>query len=402
MLLEKASSEVRARLSAENPQAGTAIEGVVAEVVGGIRTEVRNASPDFAAAQAAVERQNRIRRIGEAEIYQYARERKFEETAIALSIMCDTPIDVVERALLDPGAEIVLILAKVAACPRPRPKPSCCCARPTAACRRRTSTRRCRASTDCNPTPPGACSASSAPASKSRWNRLPRRPSPSTADANLSPPACAALSKSNSPAALAATSRSDSGNSSRRATSNNRWPAAALPTAITAPAVAPITAPATAPPAPRPMAPPRIPPTAPPTMAPASGSCAAAGCAGINAARSKISQPPKCTHIALPSSLRPGADCKTRRRTAFQCIIEYSRAKVRLRAAPRRTGARSRHSKPRNPADRISALPRQPRARRARCSLVRFDGIYPRALSAAKTRRERRIDSRACRGVTER
>jgi hypothetical protein len=109
-----ASNEVRTRLAAENPQAGTAIEGVVAEVVGGIRTEARNASPDFAAAQAAVERQNRLRRIGEAEIYQYARERKFEETAIALSILCDTPIDVVERALLDPGAEIILILAKVA------------------------------------------------------------------------------------------------------------------------------------------------------------------------------------------------------------------------------------------------------------------------------------------------
>jgi uncharacterized protein (DUF2336 family) len=114
LLLEKASSTVRARLSAENPQAGTAIEGIVAEVVGGIRNDARNASPDFAAAQAAVERQNRIRRIGEAEIYQYARDRKFEETAIALSLMCDTPIDVVERALLDPGAEIVLILAKVA------------------------------------------------------------------------------------------------------------------------------------------------------------------------------------------------------------------------------------------------------------------------------------------------
>jgi uncharacterized protein (DUF2336 family) len=114
MLLEKASSEVRARLSAENPQAGNAVDGVVAEVVGGIRSQVLNTQPDFAAAQAAVERQNRIRRIGEAEIYQYARDRKFEETAIALSLMCDTPIDVVERALLDPGAEIVLILAKVA------------------------------------------------------------------------------------------------------------------------------------------------------------------------------------------------------------------------------------------------------------------------------------------------
>ena len=52
-------------------------------------SEVLKASPDFAAAQAAVERQNRIRRIGEAEIYQYARDRKFEESAIALSIMCE-------------------------------------------------------------------------------------------------------------------------------------------------------------------------------------------------------------------------------------------------------------------------------------------------------------------------
>ena len=114
MLLEKASSAVRARLAAENPQASTTIDGVMAEVVGGMREEIRNSSPACAAADAAVARQNRIRRIGESEVYQYARDRKFEETAIALSLLCDTPIDVVERALLDPGAEIVLILAKVA------------------------------------------------------------------------------------------------------------------------------------------------------------------------------------------------------------------------------------------------------------------------------------------------
>jgi hypothetical protein len=105
---------VRARLAAENPQASTTIDGVMAEVIGGMRDEIRNSSPAFAAAEAEVARQNRIRRIGESEIYQYARDRKFEETAIALSLLCDTPIDVVERALLDPGAEIVLILAKVA------------------------------------------------------------------------------------------------------------------------------------------------------------------------------------------------------------------------------------------------------------------------------------------------
>jgi uncharacterized protein (DUF2336 family) len=114
VLLEKASSAARARFAAENPPASTAIGGVVAEAVGGVRDDARNWSPDFAVAQAAVERQNRICRIGEAEIYQYARDRKFEETAIALSLLCDMPIEVVERALLDPGAEIVLILAKVA------------------------------------------------------------------------------------------------------------------------------------------------------------------------------------------------------------------------------------------------------------------------------------------------
>ena len=114
MLLNKASSAVRARLVAENPQASSAIDNVLAEVVGGIRNEVRDASPAFAAAEAEVERQNRIKRIGETEIYQYAKDRKFEQTAIALSILCDTPIDVVERSLLDPGAEIILILCKVA------------------------------------------------------------------------------------------------------------------------------------------------------------------------------------------------------------------------------------------------------------------------------------------------
>src|SRR5271170_656682 len=67
LLLERASNAVRVRLAAENPQASTAIEGVVAEVVGGIRNQTRRTSPDFAAAQDEVERLSRIHAIGEAE-----------------------------------------------------------------------------------------------------------------------------------------------------------------------------------------------------------------------------------------------------------------------------------------------------------------------------------------------
>ena len=101
MLMVKASREVRARLAADNP-------GSAAAVAGGGRNEARKG-----AAPAPAQRPDRLNR-GEAEVYQSARDRKFGDTATALSRLCDTPIEVVERALRDPGAETVLILAKAA------------------------------------------------------------------------------------------------------------------------------------------------------------------------------------------------------------------------------------------------------------------------------------------------
>jgi uncharacterized protein (DUF2336 family) len=113
-LLEQASATVRARLSAENPAAGSAVEGVVSEVVGGIRTETRKVSSQYAAAVTEVEAIKKSGRLGEAEVYRFAREGRFEDTAVALSLLCSVEIDVVERALHDRGHEIVLILAKLA------------------------------------------------------------------------------------------------------------------------------------------------------------------------------------------------------------------------------------------------------------------------------------------------
>jgi hypothetical protein len=113
-LLEQASVAVRKRLAASNPHALGAVDGVMAEVVGGIRNEARNASTDYTNAKAHVDALFKAGQLGEAEVYGFARERKFEETAVALSLLCDVPIDVVERALLDTGHEIILILVKVA------------------------------------------------------------------------------------------------------------------------------------------------------------------------------------------------------------------------------------------------------------------------------------------------
>ena len=112
-LLQEASAAVRSRLAAENPAAGAALEAVLGDVVGGIRSETRKVSRDYAAARARVEALHKAGRLGENEIHGFARERRFEETAIALSLVAGMEIDVVERALLDPGHEIALILCKL-------------------------------------------------------------------------------------------------------------------------------------------------------------------------------------------------------------------------------------------------------------------------------------------------
>lgn len=113
-LLDIASATVRERLETENPATPGTVEGVLDEVVGGINARARNASADYTTAKTLVNALYRDGQLGEAEVHGFARERRFEETAVALSLLCKLGIDVIERALLDPRHEMVLILAKVA------------------------------------------------------------------------------------------------------------------------------------------------------------------------------------------------------------------------------------------------------------------------------------------------
>jgi uncharacterized protein (DUF2336 family) len=115
-LVETASATVRAKLETANPQLAEAVHDAVAEVVGHMKSELRNASADHMTARAHVERLHQLGRLGEPDIYDFARERKFEQTVVALSFLCSVPVDVVERALLDESADMVLILSRAAQC----------------------------------------------------------------------------------------------------------------------------------------------------------------------------------------------------------------------------------------------------------------------------------------------
>jgi uncharacterized protein (DUF2336 family) len=113
-LVEYASAAVRQKLAAADPAAAAAIRDVIAEIGGNIRAASRRASSDYAAARVEVEAMHRAGRLDERHVYDFADARKFEETAVALSLITGAPIDLVERAMLDDNPDMVVILAKIA------------------------------------------------------------------------------------------------------------------------------------------------------------------------------------------------------------------------------------------------------------------------------------------------
>jgi len=113
-LVEYASTAVRHKLAAADPAAAAAIRDVIAEIGGNIRAASRRASSDYAAARVEVEAMHRAGRLDEQHVYGFADARKFEETAVALSLLTGAPIDLVERAMLDDNPDMVVILAKIA------------------------------------------------------------------------------------------------------------------------------------------------------------------------------------------------------------------------------------------------------------------------------------------------
>ena len=111
-LLETASAAVRAKLEAANPQAAASIRDTVDDVATAMQREARETSSEYSAAARRAKRLS----VTEANVHAPARAQEFERTAVALAKLGNFPIDLVERALLDEGEDMILILAKAAGC----------------------------------------------------------------------------------------------------------------------------------------------------------------------------------------------------------------------------------------------------------------------------------------------
>jgi uncharacterized protein (DUF2336 family) len=115
-LLESASAEVRAKLEAANPHLAAAIRDTVDEVATDMQREAREASGEYSAAARTAERRFKRQPVTEANVHAPAHAQEFERTVVALAKLGKFPIDLVERALLDEGQDMILILARAADC----------------------------------------------------------------------------------------------------------------------------------------------------------------------------------------------------------------------------------------------------------------------------------------------
>jgi uncharacterized protein (DUF2336 family) len=113
-LIARASDEVKSRLAAINPAAADEVCDVVTDVTGTIQERFGPATRGYFAAKRHVGEMHRRGQLTELALCGFIQDRKIEETIVALSLLCDLPVNVAERALNDDQGEMILLIAKAA------------------------------------------------------------------------------------------------------------------------------------------------------------------------------------------------------------------------------------------------------------------------------------------------
>lgn len=103
---------IRIKLETQDRRRADIVRSVAADVSAGLQMKARAQSHDYEQARSAVEAMAKEGRLDESSIGEFASAGKFDETAIALSIMCDLPIEVIERGLVHDRVEPALVFSR--------------------------------------------------------------------------------------------------------------------------------------------------------------------------------------------------------------------------------------------------------------------------------------------------
>ena len=107
-LFGQATEIVRLKLEAADPRHAALIRTSVADASDEIQTTARAGSHEHATAVTHVRSLHSRGELDETRLLGFTRDGSFDRTAVALSIMCDLPIGLVERALVQDDGEQIL------------------------------------------------------------------------------------------------------------------------------------------------------------------------------------------------------------------------------------------------------------------------------------------------------
>ena len=111
-LFSVASEKVCRALEAADRHKTLFIRDMVAGVSNQMQDRLREHARDYIDAEQHVAALHRAGKLGEEALRSFAAEGRFDEATVALSILCDLPIGACERAMVQPRAELVLLLAR--------------------------------------------------------------------------------------------------------------------------------------------------------------------------------------------------------------------------------------------------------------------------------------------------
>ena len=111
-LFAEASDATKSLLVATDPRRAALIRAAVAQAQDHVQASARAGSEEHAKAKSQVRSLHATGQLNEARLLEFANEGSFDKTAVALSLMCDLPIGLIERALVQNQTEQILVLAK--------------------------------------------------------------------------------------------------------------------------------------------------------------------------------------------------------------------------------------------------------------------------------------------------
>ena len=111
-LFMDAPEAVKNQLTEADPRRAELIKSIVAKATDEIQTKARAGSNDFARALSYVSALHEAGKLDEAQLLAFTGDGSFDQAVAALSLMCDLPIGLVERAFVQNQTEQILVLAR--------------------------------------------------------------------------------------------------------------------------------------------------------------------------------------------------------------------------------------------------------------------------------------------------